>query len=151
MADYFSSSDSDEEPFYGFLDEELNLELVERRRGVDVEEESDIGINGSSADSLGLSDKGDSERGESNEDIITEEGNWTKYLKDVDNFFEFTSPVGPTNPWVKMQVRLTFSKFSFRRNCTPTSALKRTNMLSTVFGNSFIPNLMSRNRFQKNK
>ena len=68
---------------------------MERRRGVDVEEESDIDIDGSSADSLGLSNTEDSERGESDAEIITEEGNWTKNLKDFDNFVEFTSPVGP--------------------------------------------------------
>ena len=59
MADYFPSPDSNDEPFYCFLDEELNLDLVERRKGVDVEEESDVDIDGLSADSLGLSDMGD--------------------------------------------------------------------------------------------
>eukprot|EP00795_Rhopilema_esculentum_P010012 gene10012-18639_t len=37
----------------------------------------------------------DSERGEIDEEIITEQGNWKKDLKDIDNFVEFTSSVGP--------------------------------------------------------
>ena len=92
---------------------------MERRRGVDVEEESDIGINGSSADSLGLSDKGDSERGESDEEIITEEGNWTENLKDVDNFFEFTSPVGPTKSLGEDASEIDFFEILFPKELYP--------------------------------
>eukprot|EP00795_Rhopilema_esculentum_P015073 gene15073-6239_t len=195
MANYFSSSDSDEEPFYGFLDEELNFELVERRRGVDVEEESDIDIDGSSADSLGLSDTEDSERGEPDEEIITEEGNWTKNLKDFDNFVEFTSPVGPTKSLGEDASEIDFFELLFPKELyahisteTNKYALHKRHpplvpdndwypttveeiklylgirvymsilnfpsfaqywSKDSVFGNSFISNLMSRNRFQK--
>eukprot|EP00795_Rhopilema_esculentum_P003912 gene3912-15235_t len=57
---------------------------------VDVEEESDKDIDGSSADSLGLSKTEDSEREESDEENITEQGNWTKNLKDFVQVY-FTS------------------------------------------------------------
>eukprot|EP00795_Rhopilema_esculentum_P009876 gene9876-18464_t len=185
----------DKEPIYGFLDEELNFELVERWRGVDVEEESHIDIDGSSADSLGLSDTEDSEREERDEEIITEEGNWTKNLKDFDNFVEFTSPVGPTKSLGEDASEIDFfellypkelyahistetNKYALHKRHSPLvpdngwyqTTVEEVKLYlgvrvymsivnfpsfgqywskKSVFGNSFISNLMSRNRFQK--
>eukprot|EP00795_Rhopilema_esculentum_P010014 gene10014-18642_t len=61
----------------------------------------------------------DSERGEIDEEIITEEGNWTRNLKDIDNFVEFTSSVGPAK-----SLGENGSEIDFFELCSPKAMIK---------------------------